>query len=104
MGNLASLRPMLSPILWTSIATGKHAFKHGVCGFTEVDHSINEVVPVSSRTRKCKAVWNILNEAGLKTHVVNWFATHPSEPIDGACERAVRVAVTATRPGMEANQ
>ena len=25
MGNLASLAPMLSPILWTSIATGKRA-------------------------------------------------------------------------------
>lgn len=24
MGNIASLIPMLSPILWTSIATGKH--------------------------------------------------------------------------------
>ena len=29
MGNVASLTPMLSPILWTSIATGKHADKKG---------------------------------------------------------------------------
>ena len=29
MGNLATLEPMLSPLLWTSIATGKRAYDHG---------------------------------------------------------------------------
>jgi len=29
MGNLASLQPMLSPMLWTSIATGKRADSMG---------------------------------------------------------------------------
>lgn len=85
MGNLSSIRPMLSPMLWNSIATGKRPFKHGVHGFTEVDYELNQIVPVSSTTRKCKAVWNILNERGLKTHVVGWFATHPAEPLDGSC-------------------
>lgn len=84
MGNLASVRPMLSPMLWTSIATGKRPFKHGVHGFTEVDYELNQVVPVSSSTRSCKAVWNILNQNGFKTHVTGWFATHPAEPLDGA--------------------
>jgi len=32
MGNVASLTPMLSPILWTSIATGKYADKHQILG------------------------------------------------------------------------
>ena len=30
MGNVASLTPMLSPILWTSIATGKHGDEHEI--------------------------------------------------------------------------
>jgi predicted AlkP superfamily phosphohydrolase/phosphomutase/tetratricopeptide (TPR) repeat protein len=85
MGNLSSIQPMLSPMLWNSVATGKRPFKHGVHGFTEVDYELNQVVPVSSSTRKCKAIWNILNERGFKTHVVGWFATHPAEPLDGAC-------------------
>ncbi len=34
-GNLATIQPVLSPMLWTSIATGKRADKHGICGFTE---------------------------------------------------------------------
>ena len=37
MGNIASLIPMLSPILWTSIATGKHADKHGILGSVAPD-------------------------------------------------------------------
>jgi predicted AlkP superfamily phosphohydrolase/phosphomutase len=36
-GNLTTLEPQLSPMLWTSIATGKMAYHHGVPGFTEVD-------------------------------------------------------------------
>lgn len=85
MGNLASIRPMLSPMLWTSIATGKRPFRHGVHGFTEVDQELSQVVPVGSNTRQCKAIWNILNQHGLKTQVTGWFATHPAEPLDGAC-------------------
>ncbi|MCP4777565.1 MAG: phosphodiesterase, partial [Planctomycetaceae bacterium] len=29
MGNLRTLNPPLSPMLWTSIATGKRPYKHG---------------------------------------------------------------------------
>lgn len=85
MGNLSSIRPMLSPILWNSIATGKRPHKHGVPGFTEVDYEMNQVVAVSSASRKCKALWEILNESSLKTHVVGWFATHPAEALQGVC-------------------
>ena len=35
MGNLATLSPVLSPMLWNSIATGKRADKHGIYGFIE---------------------------------------------------------------------
>jgi predicted AlkP superfamily phosphohydrolase/phosphomutase len=36
-GNLTTLHPVLSPMLWTSIATGKRPFKHGIHGFAEPD-------------------------------------------------------------------
>ena len=32
-GNLTTLSPPLSPMLWTSIATGKRPFRHGILGF-----------------------------------------------------------------------
>ena len=49
-GNLATLEPQLSPMLWSSIATGKMAYHHGVEGFTEVDPVSGQVVPVSAAT------------------------------------------------------
>lgn len=85
IGNLATLRPCLSPMLWTSIATGKTADKHGVLGFVEPLADASGVRLVGSTTRNTKAFWNIASQAGLKTHVVGWYASHPAEPINGVC-------------------
>ena len=82
-GNLATLRPILSPILWNSVATGKRAQHHGVHGFTEPDAEGTGVRPTSSTSRKCKAIWNILTQCGLRSNVVGWYASHPAEPING---------------------
>jgi predicted AlkP superfamily phosphohydrolase/phosphomutase/tetratricopeptide (TPR) repeat protein len=83
MGNLATLRPILSPMLWNSIATGKRPNKHGIHGFMEPDTQNGGIRPVSSTSRKVKALWNILTQRGFKTHVLGWFAGHPAEPING---------------------
>ena|SRR5579863_1015316 len=83
MGNIATLRPILSPMLWNSIATGKRADKHGIHGFMEPDPQNGGVRPVTSTSRKVKALWNILTQRGYKTHVLGWFAGHPAEPING---------------------
>nr|MBA2406466.1 alkaline phosphatase family protein [Chitinophagales bacterium] len=83
IANLATLDPPLSPILWTSIATGKLADKHGILGFVEPDPNNMSVRPVLSLSRKVKAIWNILTQEGIKTHVVGWWPSHPAEPING---------------------
>jgi predicted AlkP superfamily phosphohydrolase/phosphomutase len=85
MGNLSTLRPTYSPLIWNSIATGMVPDKHGILGFTEVDEATHEVRAATSLSRKVKAVWNILSQKGLKTRVINWFAGHPAEPIHGVC-------------------
>ena len=83
IGNLATLDPPLSPLLWTSIATGMTADKHGVLGFTQPDLENGRIRPVLGSTRKVKALWNILNQEGFRSHVVGWWPSHPAEPIDG---------------------
>jgi predicted AlkP superfamily phosphohydrolase/phosphomutase/tetratricopeptide (TPR) repeat protein len=83
-GNLATIQPVLSPMLWNSIATGKRPDKHGICSFVEPTPDGNGIRPVTSTSRRCKALWNILTEAGLRSNVVSWFASHPAEPIRGA--------------------
>jgi predicted AlkP superfamily phosphohydrolase/phosphomutase/tetratricopeptide (TPR) repeat protein len=85
MGNIGTLVPTISPILWNSIATGKLAQKHGILGFVEPTPDGSGIRPVSSTSRKCKAIWNILSQAGFRSEVVGWFASHPAEPINGTC-------------------
>lgn len=82
-GNLATLRPILSPLLWNTVATGKRPAQHGVLGFTEPDAEGTGVRPTSSTSRQCKALWNILTQCGLRSNVVGWYASHPAEPING---------------------
>lgn len=72
-GNLSTLEPSLSPMLWTTIATSRHPAEHGVHGFTEVRDG--RVLPVSAATRQCRAIWNILSSQNLKTNLVGWFAS-----------------------------
>ena len=83
MGNLATLDPPLSPMLWTSISTGKRPYKHGIHGFTEPDPSGKGVRPAYITSRKVKAVWNIFNQHNMKSHVIGWWPSHPAEPING---------------------
>lgn len=85
MADLATLHPVLSPMLWNSIATGHRPDRHGILGFSEVDPHTQEVRPVSSLSRRCKALWNIATQCGLRVHAVNWFGSHPAEPINGIC-------------------
>jgi predicted AlkP superfamily phosphohydrolase/phosphomutase/tetratricopeptide (TPR) repeat protein len=82
-GNIATLYPVLSPMLWTSIATGKRAYKHGIHGFSEPLPDGSGVQPVTILSRRTKAVWNILNQNGYRSIVAGWWPSHPAEPING---------------------
>src|SRR5256885_12146338 len=66
MGNLATLQPILSPMLWNSVATGKFADKHGIHGFIEPD-PINGGARSYTRTlRTRKALLDIFTPSGLR--------------------------------------
>jgi predicted AlkP superfamily phosphohydrolase/phosphomutase/tetratricopeptide (TPR) repeat protein len=82
-GQIATLHPPLSPMLWTSIATGKRPFKHGIHGFSEPTPDGRRVQPVTNLSRTSKALWNVLNQNDLRSVVVGWWPSHPAEPING---------------------
>jgi len=83
IGNISTLDPPFSPMLWTTIATGKYPFKHGILGFTEPNPDMRGIRPISSKSRKVKALWNILNQNGFRTNILNWWPSHPAEHVDG---------------------
>ena len=83
MAHIATLHPPLSPMLWTSIATGKRPFKHGIHGFSEPTADGLGIQPVTNLSRRCKAVWNIFSQNDIKSVVIGWWPSHPAEPING---------------------
>ncbi|HVV44348.1 MAG TPA: alkaline phosphatase family protein, partial [Bryobacteraceae bacterium] len=81
--SIATLQPSFSPMLWTSIATGKRPFDHGIHGFSEPRPDGRAIQRISNLSRKCKAIWNILGQSGLRSIVVGWWPSYPAEPIRG---------------------
>jgi len=77
-GRLATMQPTLSPILWTTIATGRKPEDHGILGFTDAD-----LHQYSSAQRRGRAVWNIADRHGLESSVFGWWITWPAEAIRG---------------------
>lgn len=80
-GPLQSHKPMLSPILWTSIATGVSPERHGILDFIETGP--DGVSPIGSSQRRAATFWEVLGGAGVKVGVVGWLATFPATAVNG---------------------
>lgn len=82
-GNLRSITPILSPIVWTSIATGKTPEKHGIAWFMVRDAKTKAGIPVTSTMRNTRALWNILSDHDKKVGMIGWWASWPAEKVNG---------------------
>ena len=82
-GRLHTITPMLSPVIWTSIATGVVPERHGIIDFMATTGHDGDRIPVTSSLRKTKALWNILSEQGLSVGIAGWWATFPAEKVNG---------------------
>ncbi len=82
-GNLATLQPQVPGLLWTGLATGQQADRHGMHSALRLDAERQRVTPVSSLDRKAPALWNLLAARGLRSNVVGWPGSHPAEAIPG---------------------
>ncbi|MBW2389436.1 MAG: alkaline phosphatase family protein, partial [Deltaproteobacteria bacterium] len=81
-GPLKSHHPLLSPRVWTSMATGKRPKRHGIKSWvTPVGDGRNRLLYGSDR--QTAALWNIVSQAGLRVGIVNWLMTYPPEVVDG---------------------
>lgn len=102
---LRSERPTYSPRLWTTLLTGVPAAQHGIEDFyllqlprlgvesLQLRRSFGPMrtllersgelrfVPVTSSLRRRKVLWNLADEAGLRSAVVGLWATWPPEAL-----------------------
>jgi predicted AlkP superfamily phosphohydrolase/phosphomutase len=80
--DLESQIPPWTPSAWPSLYTGVNPGKHGAFDFLHFEGYDWDVV---NRTHVCEhAVWELLDECGLSSVVVNVPVTHPPRPFDGA--------------------
>jgi predicted AlkP superfamily phosphohydrolase/phosphomutase len=81
-GVLETAKPTKSPVIWTSIATGKTMIKHGILDYQFVTEN-NIAIPYSAGERIAKTFWNILGDEGFSVGVINWFVSFPAEEVNG---------------------
>lgn len=77
-----------SPALWTTIVTGVAPPAHGITDFVlpqiHSDGTRGKLVAATSGHRHAKAIWNLLDESGLRPAIVGLWATEPAEHVNGA--------------------
>ncbi len=101
---LSTLRPARRAALWTTLATGKFPYRHGVVGdrvyeapFLSSGSRLNILplgiafkhwgiwkrgIPISAAERRVVSIWEILSRLGVPTALVGWPLTEPSDGLE----------------------
>jgi predicted AlkP superfamily phosphohydrolase/phosphomutase len=83
-GKLKTIKPWFSPIIWTSIVTGKKKEKHGIDAFVEnKNKSSTLIIPNSRLNLKCHSIWDILSKRGNVVGIVGPWVTWPAINLNG---------------------
>jgi predicted AlkP superfamily phosphohydrolase/phosphomutase/Tfp pilus assembly protein PilF len=77
-GSMQTIQPMVSPMVWTSVATGLSPDRHGVIDF--VDRSTRQ--PADAHSRRSPALWDVSEAFGRHAMVVNWWTAWPPTSAD----------------------
>lgn len=87
-GSVQSVKPLMEPVVWTSIATGKLSPEHGVQGFSATASDV-----------RVKRVWDIFAEKGWSVGLFGWPVTWPPpEGLNGFVVPSISDLGTDARP------
>jgi len=82
-GLLMAEPPLLSPVVWTTLATGFSPREHGITGFELADPTSGEPILASSFHRRRAALWQMVSAGGKDVGFVGWWSSWPAEPVQG---------------------
>jgi len=104
-GYLRTSTPAKSPIIWTSIATGKTLAKHGIDDFrAKTANAQGKFAIFNSMDIRQPLLWDMLGDHGRRSVLVNWYLSYPPRPLNGVnVSDFFRSSAASTRP-RERNQ
>lgn len=73
--SVQTIQPTVSPLLWSTVATGLPPDRHGVLDFVERGGN----TPVTAYSRRAPALWEIAEGFGRPAAVVNWWTAWPPQ-------------------------
>jgi predicted AlkP superfamily phosphohydrolase/phosphomutase len=82
-GNLSSGLPIISPTVWTSIATGANPGKHGIFGYQQCNRDGYKPFITTAENMRENWFWEYLSNKGKKSIIINIPGTYPSTPLNG---------------------
>ncbi|MBK9387774.1 MAG: alkaline phosphatase family protein [Planctomycetes bacterium] len=82
-GELVSFLPSKSPVVWTTMATGRGARDHNVLDFTYPFRQGQPSGLVESHLRRVPALWNLASECDRSVAIVGYYVTHPVDVVNG---------------------
>lgn len=83
-GYLGTMIPTFSPVVWTTIATGKSWQEHGIPFFSQMSKAgtiLPNGLPYTSNCRAVPAVWNMADMNGVDALAVAWWVSWPAEAL-----------------------
>ena len=94
--DLSVAEPIISPIIWTTIASGYLASEHGVTGWMRPGG-----LGFSTEDVRVARLWDVASEHGLRSLVSGWLVSWPAESLHGALlsDQAVWSFPMTTGPG-----
>src|SRR5258707_7300831 len=82
-GILETIRPPLSPLIWTSMMTGVSPLDHGILDFVQFDPKTGAKEPITSSLRRAPAIWHMASSQGKRVAALGLWATYPAETVNG---------------------
>jgi predicted AlkP superfamily phosphohydrolase/phosphomutase len=82
-GKLRSTEVSSSPVIWTSIATGKVPEKTGITWFVRFPNGVGHPVPVNRLQLKTSTLWDMFSLRRIDVAVLGWYVTWPAREVNG---------------------
>jgi tetratricopeptide (TPR) repeat protein len=74
--SMQTIQPTVSPMVWTTAATGLTPDRHGVIDFMDRQHHS----PIDAYSRRSPALWDIADAFGRGALVTSWWTAWPPAP------------------------